>query len=146
MILSSCHDSSLNNDCHCCCHCHCHWHCHYMQRIYIVIVIDIVIICYESMYISSFLALPWLVLSCLEWTSITIVIVGMTLYDLVLHYIIISYLMFFYFISSADLFSILFYWIRFTVLFCIVSHTNEWFVSICLSICLFVRLCVYLYE
>ena len=54
---------------------------------------------------------------------------------IILSYHIISYLMFFYFISSAALFSILFYWIRFTVLFCIVSHTNEWFVSVCPSVC-----------
>ena len=73
MILSSCHDYSLNNDCHC--HCHC-----------VVIVIVIIIICNESMYISSCLAL-----FCIEWTSITIVNIGMTLYELVLHYIIISY-------------------------------------------------------
>ena len=69
---------------------------------------------------------------------------------LVLHDIIISYLMFFYFIFSADLisilfysifqidliwfYSILFYWIWFTILFSIVSHINEWFVSICLSV------------
>ena len=49
-------------------------------------------------------------------------------------YHIISYLMFFNFISSADLISILFYWIRFIILFSIVSHINEWFVSICWSI------------
>ena len=43
-----------------------------------------------------------------------------------------------YFILS----SILFYWIRFTVLFSIVSHINEWFVSVCpsvrLSVCVFI--------
>ena len=72
-------------------------------------------------------------------------------------YHIISYLMFFYFISSADLISILLYsslfyfiwnwfdsirlnsilfdWIRFTILFSIVFHTNEWFVSVYLSVC-----------
>ena len=125
MILSSCHDYSLNNDCHCCCHCHCH----YMQRIYVY-------------FILSCLVLPWC-----ELTGITTVIIGMTLYELVSHYIIISYLMFFYFISSADLISILFYsilfystlfqidsiwfsfiqfyWIRFTILFSIVSHINR---------------------
>ena len=116
----------------------------------IVIVAVIVIICNESMYILSCLDLSSLALFCLEWTSITTVIIGMTLYDLVLHYIILSYLMSFYFISSADLISIdfilfhsiLFYWIRFTILFSIVSHINEWFVFICPSI----RLSVYLYE
>ena len=117
MILSSCHDYSLNNDCHCCCHCH------YMQRIYVY-------------FIMSSLALPCLVLSWVEWTNITIVIIGMTLYELVLHYItksyhIISYLMFFCFISSADLITIrfdyiLFYWIRFTILFSIVSQVKGW--------------------
>ena len=127
MILSSCHDYSLNNDCHC--HCHCHWHCHfhYMQRIYVY-------------FICSCLAL-----SCHEWTSITIVIIGMTLYELVLHYIIISYHVSCSFILSLLLiwspfysilfYSILFYRIRFTILFSIVSHTNEWFVSICPSVC-----------
>ena len=70
-------------------------------------------------------------------------------------YHIISYLMFFYFISSAALISIpfcsilfyfisnrfdsfLFYWIWFTILFSIVSHTSEWFVSICPSVRLFI--------
>ena len=127
----------------------------------VVIVIVIVIICNGSMYISSSLALPYLDLSWVEWTSITIVIVGMTLYDLVLHYIIISYhiishVLLFYLICWFDLDSILFhfilfysillyfksirfdlilfYWIRFTILFSIVSHINEWFVSICLSV------------
>ena len=97
MILSSCHDYSLNNDCHCDCHfcCHCCCHGHYMQRIYVYFIISC------------------LALSCLELTSITTAIIGMTLYDLVLHYIIIchiiSYLMLFNFISSADLISISFY-------------------------------------
>ena len=84
---------------------------------------------------------------------------------LVLHDIIISYLMFFYFIFSADLisilfystlfqidliwfYSILFYWIWFTILFSIVSHINDWFVSICpsvrLSVCLSVCLSVWI--
>ena len=136
MILSSCHDYSLNNDRHC--------HCHYMQRIYVYFI------------------LPCLALPCL----------GETLYELVIHYHIILYLRFFYFISSADLISIpfysilfyfisnwfdliwfystLFYWIWFTILFSIVSHSNEWFVSICPSIrpsvCLSFWFSVCLYE
>ena len=141
--------------------------------IVIIIVAVIVIICNESMYISSCLDLPYLVLSWVEWTNITIVIIGMTLYELVLHYITKSYHIISYHISCSfvlsllliwspfhtilfystlfqiDLFrieSILFYWIWFTLLFSVVSHINEWFVSICPSICLSVCLCVYLYE
>ena len=146
MILSSCHHYSLNNDCHCHYHCCCHCHCHYMQRIYVYFVL-------------SCLALPWC-----EWTSITIVIIGMTLYELVLHYNIISYhilcsfilfllliwspfysiLLYFKSIrfDSILFYFILFYWIRFTILFSIVSHTSEWFVSIrpsvLPSVCLFI--------
>ena len=129
-----------------------------------------------SLYATSIcihhLALSCLVLSCLEWTSITIVIIGMTLYELVLHYRIISYhisysfiwsllqiwspfhsILFYSTLFQIDLIwfdSILFYWIRFTILFSIVSHINEWFVSIhpsaCLSVRLSVCLFVYLYE
>ena len=131
MILSSCHHYSLNNDCHCDCHCH------YMQRIYVY-------------FILSSLALTCLVLSCVELTSITIVIISMTLYELVLHYIIISYHISCSFTLSllliwSPFYSILFYstllyfkLIRFTVLFSIVSHINEWFVSVCPSVCLFI--------
>ena len=126
-----------------------------------MIVIVIVIICNEYMYISSCLDLPWLVLCWLDkyyycyyrhdvvWARVT------------LSYHIISYLMFYYFIFSADLISILFYsillhfelirfdsilfyWIRFTILFSIVSHINEWFVSICPSVCLSVCLSVWI--
>ena len=134
MILSSCHHCSLNNDCHWYCNWHCHCDCHYMQRIYVY-------------FILPCLALPWC-----EWTSITIVITGMTLYELVLHYNIISYHILCFFILSLLLIcsptqhyfksiwlnSILFYWIWFTILFSIVSYINEWFVSIYLF--------VYLYE
>ena len=74
MILSSCHDYSLNNDSHC----HGHCRCHYMQGVYVY-------------FILPCLGLFCLVLSCLELTSITIVTIGMTLYELVLHYIIISH-------------------------------------------------------
>ena len=108
-------------------------------------------------YISSSLALPCLSLLFLEWTNITIVIIGMTLYDLVLHYHIISYHISCSILSLSLIWSpfhsirlyfksiwfdliwfdlILFYWIRFTILFSIVSHINEWFVSICPSVCL----------
>ena len=151
MTLSSCHHYSLNNDCHWYCHGHCHCccdcHCHYMQRIYVY-------------FILSCLALPCLVLFYLELTSITIVIIGMTLYELVLHYHIISYLMFFNFISSADLISILFcsilfyfisnwldsilfylieyVFIEFNLLHCSVLYLI--FVSICPSVCLSVYL------
>ena len=59
---------------------------------------------------------------------------------------ILIYFNLFYFISNRfDLIWfdwILFYWIRFTVLFSIVSHINEWFVSVCpsiyLSVCMFI--------
>ena len=58
-----------------------------------------------------------------------------------LSYHIISHVLFFYLFCWFDLHSILFYstllyfkLIRFTVLFSIVSHINEWFVSICPSV------------
>ena len=45
-------------------------------------------------------------------------------------------------IDSIWFYLILFYWIWFTILFSIVSHINEWFVSICPSVrpsvCLFI--------
>ena len=154
MILSSCHDYSLNNDrhCHCCCHCHCH----YMQRIY-VYFISPCLFC---------LALSWVDYYYYCYYRHDVVWARLTL-----PYHIISYLMFFYFISSADLFfilfhlilfysillyfklirfdliwiySTLFYWIWFTILFSIVSHMNEWFVSICLSVCPSVCLSVWI--
>ena len=149
----------MNSDCHC----GCLYRRHYMQRVYI--------------YFIS----PCLVLSCLELTTITIVIIGMTLYELVLHYNIISCLMFFYLFCWFVLHSILlslisnrfnsilfyfilktlnlidwirFYWIRFTILFSIVSHINEWFVSICLfvrpsvclSVCVFICMSMVLFS
>ena len=101
---------------------------------WIMIVIVAVIICNESMYISS-----CLVLSCLESTSISIsiVIIGMTLYELVLHYHIISYyiipyLMFVYFISSADLIFIVFYSIL--LYFKLIGHVSTLFDSILLNL------------
>ena len=105
--------------------------------IVIVIVAVIVIICNEYMYISSCLPLPYLILSCIEWTSITIAIIGMTLYDLVLHYHIISYLMFFYFISSADLISILFYSLLLNLIYHIVQYSisYQWMICVYLSVC-----------
>ena len=136
--------------------------------IVVVIVVVIVIICNGSMYISS-----CSVLSCLDLVWVDYYYYCYYKHDVVwacvtLPYHIISYLMFFYFISSADLifilfysilfyfisnwfdsiwfYFILFYWNWFTIFFSIVSHINEWFVSICPSVCLFVRLCVYLYE
>ena len=136
MISSSCRDYSLSNDCHC-------------------VIIVIVIICNESMYISSCLVLP-----CLEWTSITIVIIGMTLYELVLHYHIISYhiscsyvlsllliwspfhSILFYFISF-QIHSIWFYSILLNSIYCIVQYSisYQWmicvYLSVCLSICLY---------
>ena len=134
MILSSCHDYSLNNDCHW----HCHCHCHYMQRIYVYFI------------------LPCLVLSCLESTSITIsiVIIGMTLYELVLHYHIISYHILCFFILSllliwSPFYSILIYSIEFDLLYCSVLYhlpVNDFCSSARSSVCLSVRLSVYLYE
>ena len=38
MILSSCHDYSLNNDCRC------HCHCHYMQRIYVYCIMSCLVL------------------------------------------------------------------------------------------------------
>ena len=87
------------------------------------------------------LDLPCLVLSCAEWTSITIVIIGMTLYELVLHYHMLSYL-FCWFLHYCILFQI--GSIEFDLLFIIVSHINLWFVSICPSVCLSVSLSVWI--
>ena len=70
--------------------------------------------------------------------------------DSILFYSILFFSILFYFISNwFDLilfYSILFYWIWLTILFSIVSHINEWFVSICpsvrpsvcLSVCVFI--------
>ena len=63
-----------------------------------------------------------------------------------LSYHIISHVFLFYLFCWFDLHSILFYWIRFTILVSILSHINEWFVSIspsvrlsvCPSVCLFI--------
>ena len=99
-----------------------------MTIYWIMIVIVVVIMCNESMYISSFLALPclalpWLVLSCVELTSITIVIIGMTLYDLVLHYITISYHIISYHISCSFILSLLLIWSPFhSILFYFISN------------------------
>ena len=114
-----------------------------------------------SLYTTS-ICLFHLVLYCHELTSITIVIIGMTLYEPVLHYrtisyYIISYLHFIYlfcwlvlhcivmyFISvwfdSIQFYSIHSDWIWFMILFSIVSH-------IWLSICPSVRQsdCLYLH-
>ena len=126
-----------------------------------------------SLYATD-LCIFYLVLPCLALTSLCYYMHDVVWARLILTlpYHIISYLMFVYFISSADLISIvfysilfystlfqidliwfdsiLFYWIRFTILFSIVSHINEWFVSICPSICpsvcVSVCLFVYLYE
>ena len=120
------------------------------------IMIVIVIICNQSMYISSCLAL-----SCLELTWLVLLLLlyawrCMSSFHIIVSYEIISYLMFFNLISSVDLFSILFYffhliwfnlirfdWFRFTILFSILPHINEWFVSIYLSVCLsvWIRFC-----
>ena len=64
-----------------------------------------------SCLVLSWLALPWC-----EWTSITTVIIGMTLYELALHYHIISYHILCSFILSllliwSPFYSILFYFI-----------------------------------
>ena len=115
-------------------------------------------------FVFSCLALPCLCVSGLVLLLLLQAWRCMSSSYITISYHIISYLMFFYFISSADLisipfysiifystlfqidsiwfYSILFYWIWFTILFSIVSHINEWFVSICPSVCL----CVYLYE
>ena len=96
----------------------------------IVIVVAFVIICNESVYISSCLIFYWL-----ELTSITIVLIGITLYELVLHYNIISY-----HISCSLILSLLLISSPY-IFFSIVSHIIEWFVSICPSVCLSVYLC-----
>ena len=131
--------------------------------IVIVVVIVIIIICNGSMYITSRIVLSWV-----EWTSITIVIIGMTLYELVLHYHIISYHMIshvfllylicwfdlhcilfysilFYFISNRfDL--IPFYSIQLNLIYCIVQYSisYQWMICVCLSVRASVHLSVYL--
>ena len=113
-----------------------HW---IMIVIFIVIVIVVVIICNESMYISS-----CLVLSCLESTSRhDVVWARVTLpYHIIPYHIscsfILSLLLIWSPFYSILLNSILFYWIWFNLLFCIVSHINEWFVSVRLSVCVFI--------
>ena len=158
MILSSCHHYSLNNDCHC----------HYMQRIYVYFIMS----CLDF----TSLALFCLVLTWCELTSITTAIIGMTLYELVSHYITISYhiisdVFLFYLFCWFDFHSILFYsillhfisnrfdliWfdstlfyiIEFDLLYCSVLYLismNDLCLSIYPSDSLSVCLFVYLYE
>ena len=101
MILSSCHDYSLNNDCHW----HCHCHCHYMQRIYVYFIL--------SCLVLPCLALVWVDKYYYCYYRHDVVWARVTLHYHIISCYIISYLMFFYFISSADLISILFYSILF---------------------------------
>ena len=109
----------MNNDCHChCC-------CYYMQRIYVYFI------------------LSWFDFSCLELTSVTIVIIGMTLYELVSHYHIISYHIWCSFILSLLLIwfpfhFILFYSILLNSIYCIVQHSisYQWMICVYLSVCL----------
>ena len=135
MILSLCYHCSLNNDSHC--HCHGHWHCHccchYMQQVYVY-------------FISPCLVLTYLVLSWLDYNYYCD-----CMHDVVWAGVTFPYHISCSLLSSVDLFpfdSILLYFIsnwfdsiqfvsiRFTILFSIVSHINEWFVSICLFVCL----------
>ena len=121
--------------------------------IVMIMVFVIVITCNESMYISS-----RLVLSFLDLTSSTNVIIGMTLYELVLHYHIIFHDLLSHLFCWLFLQSILFYlisnwfdsipliWILFTILFSIVPHINEWFVSICPSVYLSVLLLICIHK
>ena len=146
-MLSSCHHYSLKNDSHWNCRCHFH----YMQRIYVYFISPCLVLSWVDKYYYCYYRHD------VVWACVT------------LSYHIISYLMFFYFISSADLISILFYsillyfksiwfdlilfssllfyWIRYTILFSIVSHINEWYVSVrpsvCLSVC--VSVCLYVW-
>ena len=135
MILSSCHDYSLNNDCHCRCDCHCH----YMQRIY-------------AYLIMSCFALPCFVLSWVDQYYYCYYRHDVVWARLTLHYHILCFFILSLLLIWSPFYSILFYFISnwFTILFSIVSHINEWFVSICLSVCLSlcpsIRLFVYLYE
>ena len=88
------------------------------------------------------LVLSWLVLFCLEWTSITIVIIGMKLYELVLHYIIISYHISCFFILSLLLIWSPFYSILFNLIYYVVQYSisYQWMICVYLSVCLFVCL------
>ena len=113
--------------------------CHYYWIIMIVIVV--VIVCNESMYISS-----CLVLSCHELTSITIVIIGMKLYELLLHYITISYhiissfLLCLLWISSPlyniQLYFNWFYSIDFDLSYFQYCISCQWMICVYLSVCL----------
>ena len=60
-------------------------------------------------------------------------------YHIISYHISCSFILFLLLIWSP-FYSILFYWVRFTVLFSIASHINEWFVSVCPSVCLSVCL------
>ena len=55
-------------------------------------------------------------------------------YHIISYHISCSFILFLLLIWSP-FYSILFYWVRFTVLFSIASHINEWFVSVCPSVC-----------
>ena len=112
----------------------------------------------------TYLALSCLILSWCEWTSITIVIIGMTLYELVLHYIIISYhiscsyilsllliwypfhsILFYSTLFQID--SILFHFIEFDLLYCSVLYVismNDLCLSVRPSVCLSVCLSVWI--
>ena len=142
-----------------------HW---IMIVIIIVAVVVIVIICNGSMYISSCLDLSCLVLSWVDkyyycYYRHDVVWARVTLHHHIISYHIISHVLLFYLFCWFDLDSILFYsillyfklirfdstlfgWVRFTILFSIVSHINEWFVCICLSVRPSVCLSVDLYE
>ena len=126
MILSWCHHCWLNNDYYY----HCHYHCryHYVQGV-------------DVYFILSCPVLSWF-----ELTSITIVSNGMTLYELVLHYHIISYHILFSLLSvllicsplySIQLDSTWLYSIGFDLSYCWVLY----FISMN-DLCLFVLLSV----
>ena len=157
MILSSCYDYSLNDDCHC------HYHCHYMQRIYVYFIspcldLTCLVLCWVDKYYYCYYRHD------VVWARLT------------LSYQIMSYLMFFNFISSADLISIPFHSIEFysilvnfklfwfdliwlnsillNLIYYIVQYniSYQWMICVFLSmsVCSFVRLSVclfvYLYE
>ena len=98
--------------------------------IVIVVVVVFVIICNESIH-----NLPWVGLIWFDLTSIAIVIIGMTLYELALHYHLISSFLLYFLLICSPLHSILLYFKLIqlnSIRFCWIAFD---FVSICPSVC-----------
>ena len=127
----------------------------------------------SSCLVLTCFLLPCLELTIITIVIIGMTLYELVLHYIIISYHIISHVFIFYLFCWFDLHSILlylisnrfnsillyfilktlnltdwirFYWIWFTILFSIVSHINEWFVSVCPSVRSSVCLSVYLYE